>query len=156
MERFPPGAWDLTRPNVINWIADLARVEVSASLNRCRDLLFRLGQRIDTISRVTMHEEDDDDEEEEEVPMERAEQADAVGEALYMENETVVRPSLPFFFMNLERLTLDIDSVIVVQNVTCAANGGLNKASTFGANSASPSNKDVPTLIGTARKRKPS
>lgn len=67
MEGFPPGAWDLARPNITTWASDLMQALPSQSLNTARDKIFDVGRRIDQANRVLMHERDESDEEFEEV-----------------------------------------------------------------------------------------
>jgi hypothetical protein len=58
MEGFPPGAWELARPNITSWAQDLVDVTPTKAINEARDRIFDLGKRIDTICRIVIHDEE--------------------------------------------------------------------------------------------------
>jgi hypothetical protein len=104
MDQFPPGAWELGRPNIIEWTRDLTAAPPSAVTNAARDRLFELGRRLDILMRVVMQEEEVDSEEgaEEQVEDELLAQGTGVEEEEepeIVENEITVRPlaSLLYF-----------------------------------------------------------
>jgi len=45
-ERFPPGAWELPRRNILSWTDDLTRAPQTDGLQAASDRLFELGRRI--------------------------------------------------------------------------------------------------------------
>jgi hypothetical protein len=65
MEQFPPGAWELGRPNLIEWARDLTTAPPSKGINAARDRLFELGRRVDKMMRVIMYDDEFDPDDEE-------------------------------------------------------------------------------------------
>ena len=57
MEAFPPGAWEVSRPNVVLWITEFGTAPPSRSINNIRDRLFTLGRRYDLLCRAIMYED---------------------------------------------------------------------------------------------------
>ena len=100
MEVFPPGGWDLARPNITTWASDLEGAVPSKSINRCRDKVFTLGRHIDTLSRVAMYDEEESSGHESEEAAEPApvEVEEDVGEEDfgYIANEPPVSDSAAF------------------------------------------------------------
>jgi hypothetical protein len=85
MEAFPDVNWELARPNITMWAADLSDAPSTKDLAAARDLIYDLSKRIDIMTRppiedeafVTSEREDDieapaeeEEEEEEEVEVE--------------------------------------------------------------------------------------
>jgi hypothetical protein len=65
MEGFPPGAWELARPNITSWAQDLLDITPTKAVNAARDHIFDLGKRIDKICRVVILDEEKSTDEEE-------------------------------------------------------------------------------------------
>ena len=49
MAAFPPGSWDLPRPNISSWADDLLSAAPSAPLSSCRTRLRAFGARLDSL-----------------------------------------------------------------------------------------------------------
>jgi len=65
MEEFPPGAWELPRPNIATWADDLRKAYPSNGVNNARGRLFQLASRVDAVNHVIMHDDDEEGDNEE-------------------------------------------------------------------------------------------
>jgi hypothetical protein len=97
METFPPGGWDIARPNVVSWYADLGTIEPSSTVNGFRDALFQLGRRFDGLNRVITHN-DAYDEAEDVKPMRSRSKKAQADVNLYMENMSSVSRQFVLLF----------------------------------------------------------
>lgn len=61
LETFPPGAWELPRPNISHWNDELANAFPSNGLNRARSRVSSIGRRLDVIKQVPLREDEEDD-----------------------------------------------------------------------------------------------
>lgn len=96
MAAFPPGGWDIARPNVVSWYTELGTLPSSSSLNNVRSRLFTIGDRFDGLNRVITHNVGYDDAGDAK-PIKPKDKKSRVDDALYMENVAAVR-SLSFLF----------------------------------------------------------
>lgn len=97
MEQFPPGGWDLDRPNLVSWTNELGQLPASTSLNNARDRLFTLGRKVDGLTRVITHDTTYDELEDAQPPKSRRKRA-PVAEPLFMENHQTA--SIRSFFVS--------------------------------------------------------
>ena len=58
MESFPPGEWNLPRPNITRWYEDLKQAMPTNGTHRARDHILELAGRIDRITRPPVYEEE--------------------------------------------------------------------------------------------------